>query len=188
MVLRYAGFKQPLFAMLTLFALVVMLASPAFATSTKVAVVDVQKLMSVSKAAVSIQKQIEDKRQSYQKEFAKHEDELRKTEKSLAEARNVMSADEFNKKREGFENSLLETRKLVQKRRRSLETAAADSLGQLRNKIVAIVANIADSGEYDLVINRQNIILVDKSMDITEQVLAELDKTVAKIDVKVEKD
>lgn len=189
MILRYAGCRQPIFVILALFVMAAAMALPAYATeNTKVAVVDVQKLMSVSKAAVSIQEQIEGKRKSYQKEFAKHEDELRKTEKTLSEARNVMSADEFSQKREGFENKLLETRKLVQKRRRALEKAAAGSLSQLRNKIVAIVANIADSGGYDLVINRQNIILVDKSLDITAQVLKDLDKALPKIEVKIEKE
>lgn len=188
MVLRHLrGLHVCLLTAVAVIAMSGMSSAYAATETTKVAVVDVQKLMSVSKAAKSIQEQIESKRKSYQQEFAKHEDELRETEKSLAEARNVMSADEFNQKREGFENKLLETRKLVQTRRRALEKAAAEALAQLRNKIVSIVASIADEGEYDLVINRQNIILVDKSMDITSEVLTKLDKTMSKIEVKVEK-
>ena len=154
--------------------------------TANVAVVDVQKLMTDSKAAQSIQKQIETKRQQYQQEFSKHEEELRNSEKSLAEARGNLSAEEFNDRRQDFENKLLETRKLVQKRRRALEKAAAAALAQLRNKVVGIVATIADDQKIDLVITRQNIILVDKDLDITAQVLKQLDSSLSKIELKVE--
>ena len=156
------------------------------AANAQVAVVDVQKIMSVSKAAKSIQQQLEKKREEFQKEFSEHERDLRQTEQSLTEARATLSAEDFNEKRQEFENDLLETRKLVQKRRRALEKAAAEALAELRNGIVKIVAEIAEKDDYDLILNRQNIILVEKSIDITDRVLANLDKSVQSIQLKVE--
>jgi Skp family chaperone for outer membrane proteins len=167
-----------------------MASAPAMAKETgvvtKVAVVDVQRLMSVSKVAKNIQKQLEAERKNFEKEFEEHETRLRDTEKKLGEQRDSMKPDEFKEKRIAFENELLQTRKLVQTRRRALEGAASKALVTVRKEILEIVANIADKDKYDLVIGRENVILASRAMDITDTVLKELDSKLSKVDLKVE--
>ncbi len=153
---------------------------------TKVGVVNIQKIMSDSKAAKSIQGQLDTHRKSFQEEFSKHERELLDQEKKIIDMRAELSAEEFAKKRQEFEGQILETRKLVQQRQRSLEQAASDALTVIRKEVVQIVADMADKEEYDLVVTRQNVILAKKEMDITDQIMKSLNKSLKKVDLKVE--
>lgn len=175
------------FAMMAVFNFT-MTTQQANAQSTQeIAIVDIQGLLQKSKAAVSVQKQLKDQRKSFQAEFSKYEDKLKAAEKELAGQRAKLSAEEFNKKRKEFEKQLLETRSLVQSRKSALDAALKEAMGKLRVEIIKIVADIAEEKDYKLVMSRQNVIIVDKNIDITQDVLAKLDKSLKKIPLNVKK-
>ena len=154
--------------------------------ATKIAVVDVQGLVADSKAGKSIQAQIQKQRESFQSEFSSLEKELGDLQKKLAEDKGDKSSKEFEAKRKEFETKMANANNLVQKRRVSLEKGAADAVVELRKEIVKIVADLADKEKYTMVIGRQDVILVEKELDITAQVLATLDKKLPDVKVKLD--
>lgn len=177
---------KPLFLALMAMAIFVLPSQASAQMQTKVAVVNIQKIMSQSKAAESIQDQLQKHRKSFQDEFSKHERDLMDQEKALVEARAEMTPEDFTKKKQEFESQLLETRKLVQKRQRALEEGAGKALGELRDQVVRIVAEMADEQEYDLVVTKQNVILAQKDMDITDEVMKRLNKNLKKVELKID--
>ncbi|MCE7886026.1 MAG: OmpH family outer membrane protein [Alphaproteobacteria bacterium PRO2] len=155
------------------------------ADPTAVAVVDVQKLLKDSKAGMNVQQQLEAHKTKFLTEIAQQEQKLREDEKALSEQRSSLQADEFAKKAKAFESELTESRRIAQERKKALEDAASKSMGKLRDEILKIVQQIADEKGYGLVINRQNVIISSKGMDITEETLARLDKAVSKIALEI---
>lgn len=153
---------------------------------TKVAVINIQEIMAESSAAKSIHEQLGEHRKAFQEEFSRYERTLAEEEKRLAEERSAMNPEEFAKRRQEFENKVLETRKLVQKRQRSLEEAAGKALNKIREEVLEIVSALADQEQYDLVITRQNIILAQKEMDVTEQVMVQLNQSLKEVPLQVE--
>lgn len=149
-----------------------------------IAVVDIQKLQTQSKAAISIQEQLEKRRDALQSEFAGYEQELRENEKDMFEAQDQLSQEELVKKREEFESKLLKTRDLVQERRRDLELAVAKASKQLSDEIFKIVAEETEDKNYQLVLTRQNIVLVEKSIDITERIMSLLNDKITNIELE----
>jgi Skp family chaperone for outer membrane proteins len=79
----------------------------------------------------------------------------------------------------------METQGLVQKKKRDLEQAVLDSTGVLRDALLKIVAEIADEKKFDVVLNRQNVVIADKGLDITPQVLEKLNATLTEVPLKV---
>lgn len=156
------------------------------AASLTLAVVDVQALLTESKAAKSLQTQIKAERDKFQEEFSKYENDLRNTEQSLAKERSRLKPDEFGKKREEFESKLLEARKLAQSRKRALDEGFSSAVTALRDDMVKIVADIAEQRKVDLVISRQNVVIVQKSLDLTADVLARMDKDVPDVKLRIE--
>lgn len=153
---------------------------------TKIAIVNIQKIMSESKAAQSIQGQLNKHRKTFQDEFSKLERDLQDQEKSLVDQRSKLSAEDYAKKRQAFESKVMDTRKLVQKRQQALEGAAGDALNELRQKLVSIVSDISDKDHYDMVLSRQNVLVAGKDMDITDEVMKQLDKQLKEVKLKVE--
>lgn len=152
-----------------------------------IAVVDVQKIMTESKAAVSIQQQVQQQREKLQTEFSGYEQKLRDNEKNLLEERNDMTPEEFKAKRDEFQKNLQETGALVQDKKRALEEGLVKATSKLRGEVLQIVANMADERNYDIVMSRQNIVLVTKSLDITEEVMAAINAKITNISLELGK-
>jgi Skp family chaperone for outer membrane proteins len=153
--------------------------------STRIAVVDVQGLMATSKAGKSIQDQINKQRDSFKEEFSKMEKELGDMQKKLADDKDLTPEDQVAKKKE-FETRLMEANKLVQQRRQTLEKGASEASMELRKEVVKVVAGIADKEGYTLVITSQNVIVNERALDITDKVLAALDKQLPDMKLKLD--
>lgn len=175
-------------ALMGLFMVAVMVAGPvAYAQDNmRVATVDVQQLITESKAGKSIQKQLVTQREGIQNEAADLEQALQADQKKLLGERSKLSEEDFAQKQIDFEKRLLEARSKLQNRSRFLDKAANDAFNELRAQITDIVYNMADEQDIDLVLTRQNVVAAAKSIDITADVLKALDKKVP--DIKVSTD
>ncbi|MGB4106663.1 MAG: OmpH family outer membrane protein [Alphaproteobacteria bacterium] len=152
---------------------------------TTVAVVDVQKLLNESKAGKNIHEQLEAHKAKFLTDISQQEQKLRDDEKALTDKRATLPAEEFAEKAKTFESELTETRRKAQERKRAIEDAAAKSMGTLRNEILKVVQKISDEEGYGLVINRQNVVISSKDMDITDKALANLDQAISQISLEI---
>lgn len=162
------------------------LAAPAAYAQASLAVVDVDRLLSVSAAAQSVQKQVDEKRKTFLSEIEAEENKLREAQKKLESESKDLGKEELTKKVQAFEEKRLEARKLLQGRKASLDKAYGLAMKTLSTKIAEVVQDVANEKEYDLVITRQNVIVGSTSLDITDEVLARLDKALPRVDLKVE--
>ncbi len=169
-----------------IFSAILFMPGYAKAEELKIAVVDVEKVLNDSKAGQSIQKQLAVKREAFQKEFSGRENNLMNAEKTLMEKKKDTSAEEFSKQRKDFEKQLLETRNLFQKRRAALDKGLGDALSELRKNIIQVTADVADEGKYQVVLTRDSVVIIQKEMDITDQVLQRLNKKLPNIKLDVE--
>ena len=154
--------------------------------SFNMAVVDVQALLTRSAAAKSIQEQLNVQREEFKKEIGAIDKKLKDQQQALIKSNGKGTEEEFNKKKSELEKSVMDARQTVQKRRNALDVAAGTALEKLRGEITKVVASLSDKNKYDIVISRQNVVLAVKSMDITEEVMKELNSSITKIDLKVE--
>ncbi len=179
-------FQRALFLTLLVFAFAVGGVSPSHAASPTIAMVDVDRILAESKAAKSLQAQIQAKKDTFQKEFAAKEKELKTTETGLLAEQGKIPAEDFNKKRKAYEEKIIETQKLFKKRRNSLDEGLNKAMQELRKNIVEASAGIADEKGYDIVLTRESVLLAEKSLDITDDVLKALDAKLADIKLQVE--
>ena len=133
---------------------------------TSVAIVDIQWILAESKAAKSIHKQVKKHRDTFLEELSKQEQGLREQEKKLIEERKTLSKEELAKKQKNFEKKFLETRKLAQEKKRTLDKALGNSMSKLRDYLYTVVGEIAEEKGYDLVISSQQVVLGAKSLNI----------------------
>jgi Skp family chaperone for outer membrane proteins len=159
--------------------------SNAALAQTKIAVVSFNKVISESRAAESIQKQVQKNRKDFDDDFSKIERALVEKEKSLVESRASEDAQEFAEKRKAFEEQVLESRRMVQESQQSLEQAANRAMLTLRDEITKIASVIADRESYDIVLTRQNVMLAKPEFDITDEVISVLNKEIKDIKLEV---
>ncbi len=168
-------------------AVVLMISTVSFsyAQSQRFAILDMDQILSESSAGKSIQTQLKQKREAFQKEFATRENALVDAENKLIQERASLSPEEFDVKRKDFEKQLLETRNLFQKRRNDLDKGVSSALGVLREEIMKVTAAIAEEQKYSVVFTRNSVVIMDKELDITPLVLSKMNASFKAIPLKV---
>jgi outer membrane protein len=149
-----------------------------------VAVVDVQKILQDSSAAKSVRDQLATRREGYQKEVTADEKKLRETEKQLATEQGKIPEADFAKKRKDFETNVRAVQQKVQDRSRTLDASFNSALAVIRENLGQIVANAANARGVTLVLDKGQVVVVESSFDMTNQVLDELNKKLPRVDVK----
>lgn len=160
-------------------------APAAAAPSSRLAVLDITGLMRDSIAAKSIRSQVENYRNQYQKEIKSQEDKLRVGEKDLMAQRGKLKQPEFEKRRQAFEQQVLNAQKNVQQKRTQLEKSYAEAMSKLRDQIVKLVSEMAAKEKIGLVLARDEVVLVDATLDITKPVMVMLNKRLTTVAVKL---
>lgn len=150
-----------------------------------VLVVDIQRIMRDSKAAQTIRSQVNDQREKFQAEFAEREKKLREEEQSLARQRTILTAEVFQQKLKEFEGRIATVQRDAQGRRQEVEAALNRALQDIRGVLVNIVGKMADEQKATVVLPKVSVFLVDKKLEITEDVLARLDAELPKVTVRV---
>lgn len=154
--------------------------------SPNIAIVDVQALLRDSKAANSIESQLETLRKDFQSEVEKEEKKLRDAEKAILEQKSKLSEDEFKAKVGEFQKKVTEGQKKIQERKAKLDKAVATAVGKLRSEIVKIVAELGESRKYDLVLSRTDVVIVSKDLDVTQDVMEKLNSGLSSVKVTIE--
>lgn len=177
--------KRALMIAVLSFGLMAPVASHA-ADAPKIAVIDFEKVKAESKAGKSLQKQIEAKREAFSKEFSEKDKSLKAAQAEVIEAKEKLSAEEFNKKRKAFEAKVAEVKLLFEKRSNGLRQGIDKSMLELSKTIIESAADVADKKGFDIVLSRDSVVIADKELDITQEVLGVLDAKLTDLQLKVE--
>lgn len=169
-----------------LFLLIGMPLRPVVAQEPQVIiVVDFQRIVRESAAAITVREQIDEFRNVYQSEFARIEEELRAIEAELTELRPVTPDEEFLRRRREFELRVTEAQRQAQYRRAALDRSLDDAMDDIRSSLFDVIAAIANGESASIVLSRTNVVLVDQSLDFTDRALAELNELLPRVEVAV---
>lgn len=170
----------------------VLMSAPVMAQDTPYAVVNVDRVMTQTKAAKSIEKQLKAKTEDYSKEFSKRERELREAQEKLVEETRTLSKDSdeskikaFEEKRKEFEKNKFETQKLFKERRSTLSSAVNEGTALLQKEMFEATATIAEEEGYRIVFDRKSVVIVEEALDITDKVVKKVDKALPEVKLKI---
>jgi outer membrane protein len=150
---------------------------------TVAAVIDYQRILRDAKAARSIRDQVESRRQLYQDEIANEEQRLHEVDKELATQRNILSAEAFAQKREAFEVEVAAVQRMAQERRRQLDQVAAAAVNEVRTAMIQVVAELADTRGFNLVLPTSGLLLFSPKIDLTADAMTQLDAKLPNVTV-----
>jgi Skp family chaperone for outer membrane proteins len=147
----------------------------------KLAVVDVQEVLRASKAATKWREQLEAQKTALQKDLSKEESGLRDQEQELAGKRSVLKAEAFEQKRKEFQEKVAAFQKKVQDKSRDLDQKFANGNNQVRKAMLESVAEISEKNGFSMVFSRADLLIFDKTLDVTEQVVKAIDQKLPEI-------
>lgn len=148
-----------------------------------VAVIDYQRVMREAKAAQSIRNQVDARRARYQEEIAAEEQRLLEADRDLARQRTILEPEAFADRRKAFEEDVARVQRFVQERRQQLDDVSAMALGEVREAVIQVVGQLAEQRGFNLVLPSAGVLLFSPQIDITDQVLDELDVSLPEVRV-----
>ncbi len=151
---------------------------------TKIAVLNIQEIMRESLAAKSVKATLENQQKSFQSEMTKKEQDLQAKEKKLSEQRSVLSQEEFEKRVKDFRSQATTAQREVQAKKAKLDKAFADALADIQKSVMDIVSEKAKEKQIQIVVPTSQLLYAEPTLDITDEVLTQLNKRLPKVQVK----
>lgn len=168
------------------------LATAAFTVSTpaeaqqnlaRIAILEVERVLSDSTAGKAAGNQINELRKRYQNELQKAEENLRNEEADLVRQRATMSQEAFDERRRSFERKVQDTRKLVQDRTGTIDGMMRDARDQIGRSALGVLEELMKERNFNVVLDRKQIVATDPALEITDEVIARVNKRLPSITI-----
>jgi Skp family chaperone for outer membrane proteins len=162
------------------------LAVPAAAQDknlARIAILDVERVLTQSEAGKNALKQITDQRKRYQDEISKAEDQLRNEERELVQSRATLAAEAFDEKRRAFERKVQDTQRMVQQRSGTIDNMMRSAREQIGKAALAALQELIKERGFNVVLDRKQIVATDPSLEVTDEVMARVNKRLPSIKV-----
>lgn len=155
--------------------------APAAETPLVVGILDVQTLLTKSKAGKSLEAALVAKSKAINAEIQKTEQGLRARRQQLEQQRSSLPPADYQAKLAQLEKEFDALRKNASAKRKELETARKSGLEQIFKTLDVVIKDIAQKRGLTLVINRSLVVLAADNWDITAEVQKALDTKLPKV-------
>jgi Skp family chaperone for outer membrane proteins len=153
--------------------------------SFNIAVIQDQRIIRKSKAAVSIRPQGEKLRKDFQMLVRTEERKLRAAERELVNQRSILKPEIYTQRRQKLAKQAQDVQRRMSAKKREIDRALAVAIGKVRKNLREITAAIAKERSISVVLPATAVILFERKYDITAEALKRLDKKLPTIKVRM---
>lgn len=146
-------------------------------SSLKVAYVDIQKALEMTKAGQKVQKEFKSEVDSEQKSIDKKKAEYENLKESLDKQKSSLNESALREKEENLMGLEKELKRSFQDSQDKLRRKNATLVGELVKKMRELIEKMGKEEGYSMILekNGQGLIFADPSLDITESVVKKFD-------------
>lgn len=160
--------------------------SASAAEGPAIAVLDVERVLRVSKAGKALQDQISEIVSANRVKDQETEKVLRAADQKLSQQRAVLSDEVYAQKRKELQSQFTREREEFQARRKQIQMAVDQAWSQIRDALIGVTKDVATERKIDIVVSGAGTVLAAQELDITKDVLARLDDKLSKVPLTIE--
>jgi outer membrane protein len=154
--------------------------SAAAADVAKIGIVDLQRIMEASNPGKSAQAEIKKDKDKMEQELKKKGAEIEELRKQFERESMVMSKEKREEKEREGRIKLNDFKSLQKRYRSQLQVLEKRLVNQLRQDVFALVEEIGKKEGYLLIINNFSVMYSPGSIDITDQIIKQMNDKYAK--------
>ena len=152
---------------------------PTFAENN-IVYLDVQYIIDTSELGIFYKKKIQILQDDIKTTLLKKETIIKKKENSINDKKNVLDKDEINKQIKELNNLLNEYKIQRNKLNQNIADTKKKYTGEILNILNPLVTSYVDDNNINIVIEKKNVLVGIKSLDITTNILKKFNETVKK--------
>ena len=149
-----------------------------------IGVVDMSRVMNESNPAKELKKQIDTRAKSIQSNVKSQRNSFALQQQEILKQKSSLSQQEFANKAKAFDEKIAKASKTADENAMAFEKSVRTATNELEKRIGNIVAEIANKKGFLVVLSREGTVLADKSLDITDEVIAQTNAKVSTVSLK----
>ena len=155
----------------------------SYAEEQKIVYLNVDKIMQQSIAGKSIKKQLENIYNRNLEKFKKNDEILKNKEKKLIAQKNILSQEDFQKELTSLRTEIINFQKDQARARDNINKLRIGATNKLISKLSPILQEYAKKNSISLILQKKNIIMGKKEIEITDEILKIINKEIK--DIKI---
>ena len=142
----------------------------------KIAFIDINFIIEKSNSGIQITEILKKKRDKETKKLETKKNEIKKKEDEFKNKSNILSDEERKKRVESIKLEIEDYKKLKNKLEKEFNAKKTEYINILLKEINNIMINYIEKNSIDIVLKKENLVTGKKELDITKNVLDELNK------------
>lgn len=151
--------------------------------NTSIGVIDLNKILSDADAAINAAEQIEEIAKEIENEIKLSDEEIIKEQNLLIESQSIMAPEAFESKRNAYESKVQKYNNERQSKLVKIDELIAVSRNEILSAIKPILEDISNEKGITIILEKTSVMLNAEKMDITNEVLKKLNKTLPTLKV-----
>ena len=147
----------------------------------KIVYLDTKYILNESIAGKSIIKKLNATQNKNIEILKKIEGKLKENEKKLISSKNVVDKDEFKKKAIELKQEVVLYQDTLRKKKKALQKEKFELNRKFLNKLTPILTDYLKENSISMILDKNNILIGQSSLDITKDIIDILNKKVKKI-------
>ena len=155
----------------------------SYAEEQKIVYLNVDKIMQQSIAGKSIKKQLENLYNKNLEKFKINDELLKKKEKKLIAQKNILSQEDFQKELSSLRKEIINFQKEQVKARDDINKLRIGATNKLISQLSPILQEYAKKNSVSLILQKKNIVMGKKEIEITDEILEITNKEIKNIKI-----
>ena len=158
-------------------------ASYAEFPETSIGIIDINRILSESKAAIDASKQIEKIATDIESETKEGDEKIIKEQNLLIESQAIMAPDAFENKRLEYESKMQKYNNERQAKLMKIDELIATSRNDVLNALKPILEDVSNEKGITVLLEKASVMLNADKMDISDEVIKLLNKELSSLEV-----
>ena len=154
--------------------------------NTSIGIIDINKVLTESKAAKDATEQIEKIQKKSEEDSKKEDEQIIQEREKLIEQQSVMAPEAFEVKVADFEKKVQAYQIERQEKLRKLDQMVQGARATILDKVKPIINDYANELGITVILEKNAVVMSADDMDMTDQVIEILNKSLPKIKVELE--
>ena len=154
------------------------------AANTNIAVVDMEKILNVTKVGASIQNQLSKINDKILLDFKKQEEKLKNKEIKLISQKNIISENDFDSTIKNFRAEIEQYNVNRKKAITNFNKKKSENTKELLLIVNKILTEYSDSKSISMIFQKKDLVITKTELDITDEIIVIIDKNIKNFKVK----
>ena len=150
---------------------------------SQIVYINMEKLFNESIVGISLNKQISEINSLNEKKIKKLETEIKSKDENINSQKNILNEEELKKKIAKLNNKIKEYQTLLKQNKDNLNKKKIQGTNAILETLKPILSEYSEKNSISMVLQKQNVVIGKKELDITKDIILILDKKIKKIDI-----